>query len=155
MSNLTKALDDYKMAFQKKLDAYQALELDIPTLNEVEHTKRAEDLQTPQLSQKTKKTIFEPLGDLDLVEDTPSQATPPKQKTKDTTSLSNIQRQPFEPKPKITITPPTVTLSEPNDSYSPPPSSLSHMIKPRHIIHRTVQSFGFRFSFGLLLLLLL
>ncbi len=148
MDDLTKALDNYKIAFQKKLDSYQTLELDIPTLNDVGKTKRAEDHHTPPSPSKTKKPIFEPLEDFDLAQGTLSQTT--TQKTAQTTSLSEAKSPPLEPLPKI----PTPIFPEPRHTHSPPlPSPL--IIKPRHIIHRAVQSFGFRFSFGLILLLLL
>lgn len=135
MSDLTKALDDYKMAFQKKLDAYVIP--DFPVLPPIE--KKEHPLPKPK-----SPITFEPIGGDVVLANESNQSSPSKKQDKKSVPI---------PREKQNL--PSKPLHEParasGNKVKPPPP----IVKSHHIIHNVIKSLVFRFTVGLIILLLL
>ena len=137
MDELNTSLLNYRKAFKAKLDAYALPPIEIPII---------EDVFIP--TKKNKKPII----DDSIILDTEASSSP--QETKLIKQPSKTTKQPTKPKEKTTSTQNPPIFTPPiidNSPRRPLPTPSSK----KDIISKIITSFGFRFSLGILLLLLL
>ena len=165
MDNLTKALDYYKIAFQKKLDSYVILDFPILPLdnkNQELAPPKSKSVSTFESNPETNKNILDevvvPNKTSSLDNQNTQQKNTAQKKTKATqetaSSVSNIGKSESEPTEQLNQPPVldnnTLPQSQPLAVELP---STSIRIKPRHIAHRIITSTSIRIGLGLILLL--
>lgn len=164
MDDLTKALDNYKIAFQKKLDSYVILDSPTNNRNQEPTTPKSKSVSTFEPNPETNKNILDEVVVPNKTSSLENQNTqqkntePQKTKTKKeaASSISNTGKSESEPIEQRNRPPmldnDTVPPSQP---LAPELPSTPIRIKPRHIAHRIITSTSIRIGLGLILLLLL
>ncbi|MBP9788797.1 MAG: hypothetical protein KBC72_14885 [Acinetobacter sp.] len=146
MDELNKSLLNYRKAFKAKLDAYSSSSMAIPIIK-----NPLPPIKQPPIS-KPKKPIFD--NDDSIILETEPYSSP--QKTPSIKKPSEATTHKSKPKEKISAT----RIHDPSLPIFTPPiidnsRPLPNPTPKRNITYRIITSFSFRFSLGILLLLLL
>ncbi len=131
MDELNTSLLNYRKAFKAKLDAYASPPIEIPII---------EDRPTPSAPVLFDTDVDAEPSPQNTSPKQPSEAPKPKPKPKPKGNTA------ITPNPPI-FTPPIIDNSPRRPLPTPP--------RKKHITRKILTSFGFRFSLGILLLLLL
>lgn len=168
MDDLDAALKNYRKTFNAKLDAYQSNVFPVVNEEVSPDTKLIKEEEPPTIKPKTEQKHEKEkkiATSANKGSEQESKSNPIKKKFNETISKTNSTQNEIEINTQNTheTIQDTATEDENTNTTTETPISTPKNDKPpiepiiiqRHIIHRTIQSTIFRFSFCLILLLLL